>query len=368
MKASRKNTQRTEVVEYLLPARKISGTRAAVVEQLDELTAGIAGLRQIVSLETPRPAAATSKRRLKTVRALVPVIVWLSALLSAQPTEAQSVGDPSPAPAPVAVAVPQASDPNPGALSLFGGLDSLNEYSFRGIRQNSTGLALWPWADLGMAVWSGDGGVKNVSINLGTWNSLHTGDMGADGSSHKLWYESDFYATFSLGFVSGVSAAAAYTAYTSPNSMFSNVKELMFKLAVDDSAYFGKAAVKPYVILAREFDTAPGVGQADAGAKAGTYLELGVAPGYAGSRASLAVPIKVGLSLRNYYELSGDDHRFGFLSIAGIVTVPLGATTRFGGWNIHGGVEFQRLGDATTFFNGDKPTRVIGSMGFGFTY
>jgi hypothetical protein len=40
--------------------------------------------------------------------------------------------------------------------------------------------------------------------------------------------------------------------------------------------------LKPYVILAREANTAPGLGQADTGGKAGTYLELGMAPGYAG--------------------------------------------------------------------------------------
>ena len=83
----------------------------------------------------------------------------------------------------------------------------------------------------------------------------------------------------------------------------------MLKLAVDDSAHLHKAAVKPYVIVAREMDTAPGLGQADAGNKAGTYMELGVAPGYAGSKASIAVPVKVGLSLSNYYELEGTETR-----------------------------------------------------------
>jgi hypothetical protein len=122
------------------------------------------------------------------------------------------------------------------------------------------------------------------------------------------------------------------------------------------------------VIVARELDTAAGLGQADGGAEAGTYLELGIAPGYAGSRASVAVPVKVGLSLGHYYELAGTDNKFGFLSIAGIVTVPLGSTTKFGSWNIHGGAEFQRLGDTTAFFNGEDNSQVIGSIGIGFSY
>ncbi len=145
----------------------------------------------------------------------------------------------------------------------------------------------------------------------------------------------------------------------------------MFKLGVDDSARFGKAAVKPYIVLARELDVAiDGLtnGQADAGLNAGTYLEIGGSPGYAASKASIAFPIKVGFSLSDYYELAGEDSKFGFFSIAGIVTVPLGGTTSFGGWNIHGGVEYQALGDTTQALNGGDGSQVIGSVGIGFSY
>ena len=291
------------------------------------------------------------------------VMLALALILTARPVVAQS------APAQSSAAASQEpADPNPGAFTLTGGVDFLNQYMFRGIRQNSTGFATWPWADLGIAAYSGDGGVKSVGINLGTWNSLHTGDTGTDGPSTKLWYESDFYATLGLGFGGGVSFATTYTAYTSPNGSYSTVKELMFKLAVDDSSHFGKGAVKPYVILAQELDTAPGLGQADGGLEAGTYLEIGAAPGYAWPKASVAVPVKLGYSLSNYYELDGVDNKFGFFSIAGIVTVPLGSTTKFGGWNVHGGVEFQTLGDTTKFFNGGDGSQVIGSFGIGFSY
>jgi hypothetical protein len=181
------------------------------------------------------------------------------------------------------------------------------------------------------------------------------------------------------GFGKGVSLATTYTAYTSPNNSYSTVKEVMFKLSVDDSAYLGKRAVKPYVILAQEFSAeADGLtnGQADGGGNAGTYLEIGAAPGYAWPKASLTVPVKVGLSLSDYYELNTGtaaapiyvDHKFGYFSIAGLVTVPLGGTTGFGAWNLHGGVEYQALGDTTEAFNGGDSSRVIGSIGIGFSY
>jgi hypothetical protein len=80
-----------------------------------------------------------------------------------------------------------ASDPNPGNMTLTGSFDTVNTYMFRGIRQNSTGVAMWPAADLAIALHSGDGGLKSASVNVGTWNSLHTGDTGSDGPSGKLW-------------------------------------------------------------------------------------------------------------------------------------------------------------------------------------
>ena len=266
----------------------------------------------------------------------------------------------------------EAKDPNPGALTLTGSIDFVNQYMFRGFRQNSSGIAIWPAMDLGISAYSGEGGLKSASINFGTWNSLHTGDTGQDGPSGKLWYESDFYATLGLGFGGGTSFSTTYTAYTSPNNGFTTVKEIMFKFAVDDSGKLGKAAVKPYIAVAREFDAEPGRGQADGGENAGTYVEIGFAPGYSASKASIAFPIKVGLSGSNYYELATptgfEDNKFGYFSIAGIVTVPLGGTSSFGAWNIHGGVEYQKLGTTTEFFNGGESNQVIGSFGIGFSY
>lgn len=256
----------------------------------------------------------------------------------------------------------RAQDPNPGALTFTGGIDFLNAYYFRGIPQDESGVIMWPYGDLGFAVYSGDGALKSAGVNVGTWNSLHSGDQGLDSPTEKLWYESDFYATLGFGFGGGTSLGITYTAYTSPNGLFSTVKELAFKFAVDDTGYLGGAAVRPYLLLARELGDA----QADGGLEAGTYLELGIAPGYAASRASFALPVKVGLSLGDYYESFEGDETFGFFSIAGTVTVPFTTMpTNFGTWNIHGGVEYLRLGDRNQSLGENN---VIGSVGIGFSY
>lgn len=88
-------------------------------------------------------------------------------------------------------------------------------------------------------------------------------------------------------------------------------------------------------------------------------------PLYSARFASLAVPVKVGLSLSDYYELAGKDNTFGFASVGAEVTVPLGGMSKIGRWNIHGGVEIQRLGETTRVFNGGDRSMVIASVGVG---
>lgn len=257
----------------------------------------------------------------------------------------------------------QSTDPNTGAMTLTANFDVVNAYMFRGIPQDESRVIMWPSADLGIALFSGDGGLKSVGVNIGTWNSLHTGDAGLKNLVNgKMWYESDFYATVGFGLSGGMTAAVTYTAYTSPNGLFGTVREIAFKLSVDDSGRLGAAAVRPYVLLARELS-----GQADGGAEEGTYVEVGVAPGMALSRVSVSVPLKVGLSAGEYYEGLNGDETFGYFSVAGIATVPLTSMpTRFGTWNVHGGVEYQRLGDRNSFAFGKN--QAIYSVGLGFSY
>ena len=262
--------------------------------------------------------------------------------------------------APAAAQDPAASGPS---LTVTGALDFTNQYNFRGIRQNSEGISIWPYIDFGIGAYTGEGALKTVSVNLGMWNAFHSqidGFTNLDGkTTSNKWYEADYYATLGLGF-SKAALAFNYTSYTSPADLFAHVKEAQIKLSVDDSAALGKGALKPYILLAFELSDD---GQADAGVAKGKYLELGVAPGYAGSKASLAVPIKLGLSAGDYYEFgTGTDSKFGYFSIGGLVTVPMGANL-----NIHFGGEFQALGDNLKAYNGQDTSGLV-SAGLGFAF
>ncbi len=264
-------------------------------------------------------------------------------------------------------AAQESADPPSGRVTVTGGVEFLNAYSFRGIRQDDTGVVLWPYISLGLRVYEGSGGVRGIRITAGTWNSLHTGVAGSDGPSGERWYQSDVHTTLDVMLAGGVTVGTTYRAYTSPNDMFTTVKEAAVRLAVDDRAALGRAAVRPYVLAAFELDTSPGLGQVDGGFDAGRHLELGAGPGYQFRRVGIAFPVRVGLSLGGYYELAGEDHRFGYVSAASLVTVPLGGRTALGAWNLHGGVEYQALGTTAKTFNGDDGSSVIGSIGIGWS-
>jgi hypothetical protein len=246
-------------------------------------------------------------------------------------------------------------------VAVTGGVDFSNRYDFRGIRQNGGEVSIWPFADVGVPVFNGDGSLKTVTVNVGTWNAVQS-EM-----PDSKWYESDLYGTLGLGF--GMTTLGfTYTSYMSPGDYWHNVQELAIKLGVDDSSKLGKGALKPYGLVAFEL----GDGQADGGApgEKGVYVELGVAPGYSGSKASVAFPIKVGLSAKDYYKFAGstDDGKFGYFSVAGIVTVPINSN-----WNVHGGAELQLFGDALRAYNGfgdsgDRRYAPIASIGLGFSY
>lgn len=270
--------------------------------------------------------------------------------------------------APPSAAAQGTIGPDPGKISLVGGLDFTNAYMFRGLRQDDTRVIMFPFVEASVDLHDDDDGLEDVALLVGSWNSLHTGAAGTTGPSGKMWYESRFYAGAAFTFDAGLTVGGTYTAYTSPNNSFSTVKEVGVRVSADDRLTPGGFALRPHALIAFEMDTAPGIGQADGGQDAGTYLEVGIAPGINDLGFALTIPIKLGMSLNDYYELAGVDHPFGFLSLGAVASVPIGPTTSYGAWNVHGGLEFQSLGDTPEAFNGGDQSKLIGFVGVGFSY
>ena len=89
-------------------------------------------------------------------------------------------------------------------------------------------------------------------------------------------------------------------------------------VAYDDSG--SKFPLSPKAIVAFELS-----GQADGGTREGTYLELGIRPSIKliGDKypLSLAVPVKTGLSLKDYYEGVSGDSTFGYFDTGAVASV-----------------------------------------------
>jgi len=266
---------------------------------------------------------------------------------------------------PVAASAQAPGGPNQGAIRFRGGIDVPTTYLSRGILQEGDPkITLWPYGDLTFVM--ANGGTHEVQISVGVWNSLHTGTSGTGGPTHKLHYEEDFFASGSIGIAKDLIAQAGFIAWSSPNGSFRTIKEIELQIRHDDR-------YAPYAIVAFELSDK---GQRDEGSKKGTYFELGGAPHWElpFGHVVISAPVKAGFSLKDYYELLGptltfEDHSFGFFEVGGQVTVPLSSgASRFGAWNIHGGVSLLQLGTTTEAFNKGDKTKIVALGGIGFTY
>lgn len=262
----------------------------------------------------------------------------------------------APAAGPQVQTAPQLVTPAPEVkrFTATGGIDYMTSYVFRGIYQEEHGTIVPPYFDLGIALG------KGVSLNVGNWNSLHSGPSGHAGKGNA-WYEADYYG--SVTFTAGkLKPGVLFTSYTSPNDAFGTVHELAGVVAYDDS---GSAfPLSPKVIVGTELH-----GQADGGQGRGTYLELGVKPAIKAAPAlTFYVPVKVGMSLNDYYEGPSGSNRFGYFDTGLIASVPLGFMSGTGAWEAHAGVDFLWFGDNMKRLNGDDGFKPVGVFGVSFAY
>src|SRR5262249_56696131 len=149
-----------------------------------------------------------------------------------------------------------------------------------------------------------------------------------------------------------------YTSYTSPNDKFQTVQEIAGVLTIDDSA--SRVPLSPKIVVGFEVK-----GQADAGAKKGQYLELGVKPSVKLSKKlSVAIPAKAGFSLKDYYEGPVPHTHAGYLDTGAIATVPFTSGTT--SWDIHGGLDVLVFCDNLKRLNNGNRVKPIASIGLGF--
>lgn len=272
--------------------------------------------------------------------------VWCVLVFTAVATAARAQeGAGAPQAAQTAPMAPEAAK----RFTVTVGADVLTSYMFRGIHQESAGVVAQPPIDLGVTLGRG------TTLNVGHWYSMHSGPTGS-------FYEADYYG--SMTFDAGrLKPGLLFTSYTSPNDRFGTVHEIAAFVAVDDSA--SRVPLSPKATVAFELD-----GQADGGASQGTYLELAIRPAMkvldTPAAVTLAVPVRLGLSLKDYYEGINGSDRFGFVSTGLIASVPV-ATGKVV-WDIHGGLDMCWLGRNMKALNSNDGFKPIGIFGVTMTY
>ncbi|MBM4265583.1 MAG: hypothetical protein FJ144_03035 [Deltaproteobacteria bacterium] len=229
-------------------------------------------------------------------------------------------------------------DVNNGMVSFAMGVDITTAYYFRGIVQEKYGFIAQPWGEVTFTLWEAEENsnsfVTDFTGTLGTWNSVQSNKTGSpmDGTGPGNWYESDIYGGFGIGMEHGLGLGVNYIAYTSPNNAFGTVQELDADISWDDSTLYGGEmqnlgfGINPYALFAFELDK----NSFPLHDEEGIYVEVGAEPSVELMSDSdypigIGVPLTVGLSLSDYYAVSGvSDDTFGFFQAGLSTSVGLG--------------------------------------------
>jgi hypothetical protein len=271
---------------------------------------------------------------------------------------------------------------NTGNWSFDLGSDIVTAYWFRGLSQgsiNRQGVILQPFMQATVDLWSRN--EWSLAGTVGTWNSLTTAQNGGGG-----WYESDLLAGVTIGMPANLEMGITYALLYNPSGGAEFAQEIDLELSYDDSGYWKAAGIEaegfnglqPYVLLVTEVSGASdGIGSGSA-----WYLELGITPTLLvcpneDYPITMAVPVKIGLSLDDYYETtatSGSD-TFGFGSVGVDLSMPLAAIVpaQFGAWTVHAGVDALFLNSdlrtiSTAAGTGSDNVQIVGKVGASMSY
>ena len=259
---------------------------------------------------------------------------------------------------------------NKGRISLSVASDFTTAYMFRGILQERNGFIWQPSAEVGITLYEADedSAFPTIDLGVGVWNSFQSNKTGAVSGPSNL-YETDIYPTLTMSFANGIEFSLAYLVYTSPNGAFDTIQNFDMGLAYDDSELWGDGfSTGPSITVSFETDGK------NFGEQQGSWLGLNAAPSYAlFSEAdyplTLSLPLALGLSISDYYEIDGDDDTFGFFSVGFSASVPLAfVPAEYGEWSTYAGVNVFVLGDNLEEANlGDSPF-AVGTGGIRFDY
>lgn len=307
------------------------------------------------------------------------VALAVTALLGARQARAQEETEPAPPATQTGsdiLGTPQpqeeeaAAKVNKGRVSLSVVSDFTTAYIFRGILQERNGFIWQPSAEVGFNLYEGDenSAFSSIDLGVGVWNSFQSNKTGAVSGPSNL-YETDIYPSLSMSFPNHLELSLTYYVYTSPNGAFDTVQNFDMGLAYDDTELWGgDFSMAPSITVSFETDGT------NFGDQQGSWLGLNAAPTFvafaeAEYPLTLSVPLALGLSISDYYEIDREDDTFGFFSFGLSGSVPLAfIPADYGAWSAYAGINVYVLGDNLKEANlGDSPFPVA-TGGIRFDY
>ena len=208
----------------------------------------------------------------------------------------------------------------PSQRPVFNGaIDFPSVYFFRGIRQEADPkFTTFVAGDVGIPLLAdGSGALKTAGINVGTWNAFMTGSSGSDRPGRQR--------VLRVGPVCRCDARIRRASASRRCSPPTRARTTCSRRSRKSASRWRTPARWRRTRSSRSRLAAMTAGRRMAGSRAkGTYLELGIGPSWpmADGKATVAVPVKLGFSLKDYYELNGEDQKFGYVVGGVLFTVP----------------------------------------------
>jgi hypothetical protein len=253
------------------------------------------------------------------------------------------------------------------------GVNFVSEYISRGLVYQNQGVIAQPYSDIYFRLYSGDGVVNSVQLQLGVWSSLNSQKYpGVSNGSLKNWMEFDYTAAVAVTFLKNWTTTFSYIEadYPGESDSVDPNRNLQLGLAFNDSDYLGAFALHPHFNVLYEMNTthngAAGItrdtrDQANPDSqpyivgKGGWYYEIGLAPTYTFLKDSqypitATLPITVGLGDQNGFYAG---NTFGYFTTGLNVSVPLAfVPSCFGAWTTTAGFNYYRLGNTAAAYSG----------------
>jgi len=269
---------------------------------------------------------------------------------------------------------------NQRPLNVYAGLDYVSQYIARGLVFVDE-PSLQPWAEVDVSL-SRDvdtnGPLGGMSFFAGNWNNINLAS-GSDGIARsgsaadlKDWYETDIYAGLRLSLHENLLVSFRYNYYTSPSDSFADIGELDFRIAWDDSSFWGDRVeltgfrLTPRVRIAKELDDGGGPEQWFFSPRLTPSFVLDGLP----NDPRINFPLILGLGADGQYidSTTGEDETFGFFQTGVAVDLPLDVLPSEGGaLSVTGAVDVYILADENLSPNQDR-TEVVARFGVSYSF